>query len=199
MTCAYCGYDATGEDLYWVGDTPYCIDCFNDLFNHCSRCDDIISRRDTYFDNSGDPYCFSCFRECCDDEAPDNPSVSDSHRDLILKLSRQWLNGKIERKKLIYISDKDFFLKTIRDNVGLVDNPIYIFGLVDREEYQIVASPDLFDKVQQYISLNQLQAKVITTNGFRRIGISLSLRRNNQTEIINMIKSVSNVERLVNQ
>lgn len=198
MICSNCGYDATGEDLYWAEDSPYCVDCFHDLFNHCSRCNTVITIRDTYYDISGDPYCLECYQECCDDDAPDNPDVSQSHIEMIINLSRSWLNGNIERKKTIYINEKDLHLKTIRDNVGLVDNPVYFFGLADREEYQIVASSDLFEKVQEYCLLNQLQAKAVNTHGCKRIGISLSIRQNNQTEIINMIKSVSNVERLVN-
>ena len=62
---------------------------------------------------------------------------------MIIHLSRAWLNGKVEHKSLISINEKDYLLKTIRDKVGLVGNPLYLYGLQDREEYQIKASSDI--------------------------------------------------------
>ena len=51
-----------------------------------------------------------------------------------------------------------------------MDNPIYLFGLVDREEYQISASSDLFEPVQQYVLINNISATVVSTPGCNRLG-----------------------------
>ena len=88
-------------------------------------------------------------------------------------------------------------LRTIKDKVGLVDNPIYVFGLTDRDEYQISVSADLFDKVQSFVQLNDIKAIVVSSPGCNRLGISLTLRKNNQKEIIELIKQITTVRELV--
>jgi hypothetical protein len=121
--------------------------------------------------------------------APDNPDVTDSDRELVIKLSRSWLQGKVETRRPIFINDKDILLKTIKDKVGLVDNPIYVFGLVDRDEYQLSASSDLFDTVQSFLLVKQSTAKVISSPGCNRLGISLITSQESSKEIIELIKS----------
>jgi hypothetical protein len=134
---------------------------------------------------------------CFDDDAPNNPDVYDSDRQHIIGLSRSWLQGNVETRRPIFINQKDIMLKTIKDKVGLVGNPIYLFGLVDRAEYQVSASSNLFNEVQEFILLNNLEAKIISTPGCNRLGISLSLRKNNQKEIIDLIKSLTTVKETV--
>ena len=115
----------------------------------------------------------------------------------MVKLSRSWLLGKIETRRPLFINDKDILLRTIKDKVGLVDNPIYVFGLVDRDEYQLSASADLFTSVHQFVLFNDIKANVVASPGCNRLGISLSMRKNNQKEIIELIKTITTVKKTV--
>jgi len=157
----------------------------------------VIYTESAHYNDEGDPYCNDCYKDNYDDDAPDNPDVSDSDRELVVKLSRSWLQGKVETRRPIFINDKDILLRTIKDKAGLVDNPIYVFGLTDRDEYQISVSADLFDKVQTFVQFNDIKAIVVSSPGCNRLGISLSLRKNNQKEIIELIKQITTVRELV--
>ena len=197
MHCENCNDPINDSDARWAFEEPYCEDCFDNMFNYCCRCDGVIYRESAHYNDDGDPYCSDCWESDFDDDAPDNPDVSDSDRELVVKLSRSWLQGKVETRRPIFINAKDILLRTIKDKVGLVDNPIYIFGLVDRDEYQISTSTDLFDRVQSYVLLNDIKAIVVSSPGCNRLGISLSLRKNNQKEIIGLIKTISSVREAV--
>ena len=136
----------------------------------------------------------SCYEQEHDDDAPDNPEVYDSDREFIIQISRNWLQGKVEYKKLISINDKDYHLKAIKDKVGLVENPIYIFGLADRDEYQISASPNIIEDVKEVALINGIEAVIKEGIGCNRLGISLSLRQNNLPQIVNLIKQITAVK-----
>ncbi|HOJ07779.1 MAG: hypothetical protein HND40_15990 [Ignavibacteriota bacterium] len=196
MHCHNCEDELHDDEVRWAFEEPYCEDCFDNMFNYCCRCDSVIYRESAHYNDDGDPYCADCYESDFDDDAPDNPDVSDSDRELVVKLSRSWLQGKVETRRSIFINDKDILLKTIKDKVGLVDNPIYVFGLVDRDEYQLSASSDLFDRVQSYVLLNDIKVTVLSSPGCNRLGISLSLRKNNQQQIIEMIKQITSVQEL---
>ncbi len=134
--CTSCEAEIADSDVRWAFDEPYCDECFSESYNYCSRCDSVIYRSETHYNSDRDPYCSDCYDDDYDDDAPNNPDVYDSDRELIISLSRSWLQGKTETKRPIYINSKDILLKTIKDRVGLVDNPIYLFGLIDRDEYR---------------------------------------------------------------
>ncbi|MBV6419557.1 MAG: hypothetical protein DAHOPDDO_00780 [Ignavibacteriaceae bacterium] len=197
MHCTNCDELISDDGVRWANEEPYCEECFDELYNYCSRCDAVIRRESTLYDSSGDPLCSECWEDNVDDDCPDNPPVSESDRELVIKLSRSWLQGKVETRRPIFINDKDILLRTIKDKVGLVDTPVYLFGLVDRQEYQISASSDLFEPVQQYILINNIPVTVVSTPGCNRLGISLSLRKNYQKEIVELIKSVTAVKETV--
>lgn len=194
MRCNNCDEEINDNQVRWAYEQPYCEECFEELYNYCSRCDGVIQREATQYDCNGDPLCCDCYEDNYDDDCPDNPPVSESDRELVVKLSRSWLQGKIETRRPIFINDKDILLKTIKDKVGLVNHPIYLFGLQDRDEYQISVSSELFDPVQSYILINNISAKVVSTPGCNRLGISLSLRKNNQKEIVELIKQITSVQ-----
>ena len=194
MHCNNCDEEINDNQVRWAYEQPYCEGCFEELYNYCSRCDGVIQREATQYDCNGDPLCNDCYEDNYDDDCPDNPSVSETDRELVVKLSRSWLQGKIETRRPIFINDKDILLKTIKDKVGLVDNPIYLFGLIDRDEYQISASSDLFEPVQQYVLIQNIQATVLSAPGCNRLGVSLSLRKNNQKEMVELIKKITSVQ-----
>jgi hypothetical protein len=197
MHCTNCDEPVNDNQVRWANEQPFCEECFEELYNYCSRCDGVILREHTLYDSSGDPLCSECYEDNYDDDCPDNPPVTETDRELVIKLSRSWLQGKLETRRPIFINDKDILLKTIKDKVGLVDNPIYLFGLVDRDEYQISASSDLFEPIQQYVLIHNIQASVVSTPGCNRLGISLSLRKNNPQQIVELIKSITTVKETV--
>lgn len=183
MHCTNCDEPISDDEVRWANEQPYCEECWDELYNYCSRCDGVILREATHYDCNGDPLCCDCYEDNIDDDCPDNPPVSESDRELVIKLSRSWLQGKIETRRPIFINDKDILLRTIKDKVGLVD----------RDEYQLSATSDLFDAVQSFIIVKQSTAKVVSTPGCNRLGISLSLRKNNQKGIIELIKQITTV------
>lgn len=197
MNCNNC--NATLEDLHvhWAFDLPYCEECHSDLFTYCSTCDSLIYRSEACHNDNGDAFCSECFENDYDQDCPDNPDVDDSDRELIIRLSRNWLQGKVDNRRFISINDKDHYLQVIKSRVGLVENPIYVFGLVDRYEYQISASSDLFEAVQKYTLINLIPATVVSTPGCNRLGISLSIRKDYQKEIIELIRSITTVQETV--
>ena len=193
MHCNNCEEDLHDDDVRWAFEETYCEDCFDNLFNYCCRCDSVIYRENAHYNDDGDPYCSDCYEDNYDDDCPDNPPVTDTDREHVIQLSRSWLQGKVETRRPIFINDKDILLRTIKDKVGLVDNPIYVFGLIDREEYQISTTSDLFDTVQGFLLTKQSTAKVVTSPGCNRLGISLSLRKNHQSEVIELIKTITTI------
>ena len=198
MKCSHCDTLLRDDQIYWDHDDPYCEDCFNELFNYCSNCDTVISNDQTLY-NDSDPYCSECYENEneSDPDAPDNPSVFDSDRKLILELSRNWLSGKCNHKTLLKINPKDFLLQKIRDKIGLVDSSLYLFGLQDRDEYQLSASPNIIDQVKEFVLINGLDSKVTEGIGCNRLGISYTLRKENLELVVSLIKQISQVNELV--
>ena len=149
--CTSCGELLNIDEARSFAGELYCESCFEDQFTYCNDCDSLISREYASFDDDGDPYCDECYNNRFDEDCPDNPFVDDADRDLIVKLARNWLfNGK--NKLPISINAGDEYLPHIREQVGLVENPIYLYGLLDRSEYEILVSEDIKPKVESFIS-----------------------------------------------
>ena len=189
--CMDCGESIAANNIRWAFEQPYCERCHSNLFTYCCNCDIEIYRNDAFYNSDGEPYCEGCYEgdeDETDHDCPDNPEVYEEDRKDIIHLSRQWLEGKLETKKHISINKKDYFLNNIRAIVGLVEKPIYLFGLIDRDEYQISASQNIIDKVKEHF-----QNIIITeTGGVNRLGFSLTLRKTNQQQIADLIKSLTN-------
>ena len=189
MRCTNCEENIRDDGTRWAFDQPYCEECHNNLFTYCIHCDGEIYRNSAYFNADGEPYCEDCYDEDeTDHDCPDNPEVYEEDRKDIIHLSRQWLEGKLETKKHISINKKDYFLNNIRAIVGLVGKPIYLFGLIDRDEYQISASQNIIDKVKEHFQM----FTITETGGVNRLGFSLTLRKTNQQQIADLIKSLTN-------
>ena len=195
--CDGCECDLSRQSARFVREEIYCDDCFSEMFNYCDRCDEILHRDDTLWDNDGNPLCSECYEKSYDDDSPDNPPVYDSDRKLILELSRGWLSGKCKHKTLIKINKKDFLLQKIKDKIGLVESSLYIFGLHDRKEYQLSASSNIIEDVNEFILLNGVDIIVIEGIGCNRLGISYSLRKENFNLVVNLIKKISQQKELV--
>ncbi|MDR3665576.1 MAG: hypothetical protein P4L35_01920 [Ignavibacteriaceae bacterium] len=201
MRCTNCNDVIPDGEVRWAYEDAYCENCFNDSYTYCSACDSVVSRNEVVYNNSDDPLCNDCYQDAYDDDAPDNPDVTESDRDYILTLSRNWLSGKIDFRRFININTKDFFLSEIRTKVGLIDSPVNLYGLKEQEEYQITLSPDLEETVKELLPESLKYYTIKSVEGVRRLGMSYNIRRDYRPEIIQLIKSLTVVhkEELVQQ
>ena len=194
MRCTNCNDIIPDGEVRWAYEDAYCENCFNDSYTYCSTCDSVISRNEVVYNNSDDPLCNECYQDAYDDDAPDNPEVSDIDREYILTLSRNWLSGKIDFRRFININTKDFFLSEIRTKVGLIDIPINLYGLKEREEYQITVSPDLEGSLKESLPESLKYFTIKSVEGVRRLGLSYNIRRDYRPDIIQLIKLLSVVK-----
>ena len=194
MRCTNCNNVLSDEETRFAFDDPFCESCFNDSYTYCSCCDSVVHRNEIVYDNSDNPLCNDCYSEQNDDDAPDNPEVDQNDREYILTLSRNWLAGKIDCRRFININTKDYFLSEIRTKVGLIDNPINLYGLKEREEYQITVSPDLDNSLRELLPESLKYYKIISVEGVRRIGLSYIIRKEFRPQIIWLIKSLTVVQ-----
>lgn len=190
ILCNICDGEIYEGEERFVDDLILCEDCFSDRYTYCRECDRQIHRDDARYGEDGDPYCEDCYESNYEDDAPQNPEVFPSDRDLILKLSECWLEGVNVNESLIKVNFRDPYLDEIRGKVGLIDNPIYCFGLRDREEYQLSASEDILEDVKQYITDKNLSLKVTEGIGIRRLGIAMDLRTYHKDMIVKLIQSL---------
>jgi hypothetical protein len=194
MRCTNCNDVIPDGETRWAYEDAYCENCFNDSYTYCSACDSVVSRNEVVYNNSDDPLCNDCYQDAYDDDAPDNPEVTETDREYILTLSRNWLSGKIDFRRFININTKDFFLSEIRTKVGLIDSPVNLYGLKEREEYQITISPDLERNVKELLPESLKYYKIKSVEGVRRLGMSYNIRRDYRPEIIQLIKSLTVVK-----
>jgi hypothetical protein len=194
MRCNNCNDVIPDGEVRWAYEDPLCESCFNDSYTYCSACDSVVSRNEVVYNNSDDPLCNDCYQDAYDDDAPDNPSVEESDREFILTLSRNWLSGKIDFRRYININTKDYFLSEIRTKVGLIDSPVNLYGLKEREEYQITISPDLEQTVKELLPESLKYYKIKSVEGVRRLGLSYNIRKDYRKEIIQLIKSLTVVK-----
>ena len=196
--CIDCGEVISEGNEHWYNDESYCENCFYEYHTYCQRCDEAISRDNCRYDDNDDAICDRCWEEEIDDNAPDNPNVNDSERKQIINLSKCWLRGE-KPKTLIRINRNDHHLSEIQSGVGFVDHALYVYGLQDRDEYQIKASADILESVRNQISELNLTATVYEDIGNRRLGLSRTLREENRNEIIELIKNIHNSPQGVSQ
>ena len=194
MRCTNCNDVIPDGEGRWAFEDIFCENCFNDSYTYCSACDSVISRNEVVYNNSDDPLCNDCYTDSYDDDSPENPEVSEADREFILTLSRNWLSGKIDFRRFININTKDFFLSEIRTKVGLIDSPINLYGLKEREEYQITVSPDLEGTLMEQLPESLRYYSIKSVEGVRRLGLSYNIRRDNRQEIIQLIHSITVVK-----
>ena len=190
IECTSCDNEFDSDDIRWYGDDPYCENCFFDRYTYCSQCDEPVNRDCCRYDSNDDPICDDCFEEDIDNNAPDNPEISDAEREQIVTLSKSWLKGE-RSKTLIRINRHDLYLSDIQEKAGLVSNPIYLYGLIDRDDYQIRVSHNIFNQVSQHVTLNNWGVTLEEGTGVNRLGISRSLRENKLTDVIELIKEIT--------
>jgi len=191
IRCEVCDAVLSEDEIRYAHSTTLCEECFSESYTYCSRCDCLVSRSEASYDTCGDPYCEECYSQNHDDDCPENPDVDDLDRQLIIRLSRNWLQGKLDTRKPIEINESDQTLKHIRKEVGLIEKPLYCYGLIDRDEYQITASFDLIDEVKKYLTETEQNINIQFVTGTRRIGISEILRADHTNFIIGLLKALT--------
>jgi hypothetical protein len=190
--CECCECELDRYEIHYANSVALCEDCFYESWNYCCRCDGLVHNDDVRYDQDGDPMCEECYDDNVDDDAPVNPEVSEIDRTYLLRLCHSWLNDTDKPCRIpLRINSADFQLPSIREKAGLLSKPLYCFGLVDREEYQIRASSDILDKTRTFLSENNIEAVVIEERGSRRIGISRSLREKSFDQVVQLIQSLT--------
>ncbi|KUG25933.1 hypothetical protein ASZ90_004238 [hydrocarbon metagenome] len=187
ITCYNCNEEIHSDEERYYSDYAYCETCFDDLFTYCDRCDRVLERDSASYNDDGAPYCEECYFQSYDDDFPSNPIVDQSDRELVIMLGRNYLFGK-NHKMPISINSSDQFLAELREAVGLRSKSIYVYGLADRDEYQIKVSRDLLPIVEAFQSKHLPEYKIIEDDGKERLGISLAIRLNHFGLITKLIK-----------
>lgn len=186
-TCYNCNEEIHPDEARFYSTSAYCEACFDDLFTYCDQCDCLIERDRALHDSDGSPFCEECYYSNYDDDIPSNPYVDQSDRDIVIKLCRNWIFNK-QRRMPISINKEDVYLKEIREAVGLCSRSIYVYGLVDRDEYQIKATSDLFPIIEAFVQRELPDYSVLEEEGNRRLGLSLDIRKNHFGLITKLIK-----------
>ena len=79
--------------------------------------------------------------------------------------------------------------------MGLIDSPINLYGLKEREEYQITVSPDIEELLKERLPECLKYYKMQTVVGVRRLGLSYNIRKDFRSEIIQFLQSISTVKK----
>ena len=194
ILCNDCQRELESTEARYAFGEPYCEYCFDEVFAYCSRCDEIIYRSDAHYDDDADALCNSCYESDYDDESPNNPDVFSEDRDLIITLSRNWATGNLICNSYIHINRNDNELVRIRSQVGLVENPVYLYGLRNRDEYNIAASGDIKEDLTRHLNSRGYYLHMEEIPGRRKIGLGLSLRQNHFHLIVEMLRHITREE-----
>jgi hypothetical protein len=190
--CDCCERQIDDDEIRWAFDNPLCDECFAESYTNCTSCDRVLDHDEVYYDND-DPYCNDCYEDTYDNHAPSNPRVDETDRELIIHLSNNWLTGKSNLKYPLKINQNDLLLPELKSKTGLIDKQIYVYGLADREEYQLRATTDLFNHISQYVTLNDWNVKLTSeATGIGRLGISKELREKRTNELVKLIHEITN-------
>lgn len=99
-------------------------------------------------------------------------------------------------------NENDNYLDEIVLQVGPVNHPIYLYGLYDRDTYEIKCSHDVLS-ILLYLDLVD-RMRIMTPKGFvgielggkeKSLGISHDLRKNHRSFCIELIKKITNIQK----
>lgn len=186
--CSRCEGRISEEETRWAFEEPYCDECFGIQFSYCDRCESVIHASDGNYMHDL-CYCDDCYdKETGDNDAPDNPVILPFDREEIIKLCRDWLSGKKKKRHPIKINHEHSELDKIRQRVGRVSRPVYVYGLLDRTQYEFCISPDLREEVNEFLILNGIYWKYFEIEGFRRLGFCKRLRYGEFESVVKLLK-----------
>lgn len=183
--CQYCreehyNYCSHCEELH-QNDTmwhDYCNRCA-DLYSECDECGDVSLSDDMEFDADGQQrLCAECVSKKGRNDMliEQNPPVTkETAEKLVAVLDRPL--PKVGVKK-VSGNTGDYKISEIIKLVGEVKcHPFYIYGLIDRAEYQFAATRDIIQLVRVVLAKRNIShTAIIECKGTRKFGISYSYR-----------------------
>ena len=115
----------------------------------CCMCGNAISISDSYIhtDRSGIErnYCGNCNRDYAT-HVEARVATSEEMEVTLSLLGEDAKIVKLEKRKLVCtFNEDDAHLEEIVEMIGLVDNPVYVYGLKDRPEFDISVSGEVVD------------------------------------------------------
>ena len=207
--CYDCGTTICVGDGTYVGEDLVCDHCYQNHYFNCEHCGTSY-HNDDYGE---DGYC----RYCCEDSDSErndeercirinseDASVGEIEATLCL------LAGEMKRLRLRNrCNSNDIYLDEIVSQVGLVDDPVYLYGLIDREEYGLLVDPDTFKFLDAKGSIHTVAGKdIVAVESFsfipivrhihdrhiRAIGISRALREDFRDWVCNFVANITKKE-----
>ena len=115
-----------------------CPSCFDRYYHACTECGRILYPSDTFFDEDGEPYCYSCYQKICDTEfihdysyKPDPLFYGDGSRYFGVELEIDDAGtNKSHAQKLLSIANRNaehLYIKrdgSLEDGMELVTHPM---------------------------------------------------------------------------
>lgn len=195
--CDDCERVIWSENSFNVNDRTICESCFNEHYGTCEACGVNLHRDQLFSNDNGYDYCEGCYESDDDKIHIESREANEDDIDNVVYL----LLNSLKRKNPF--NPRDSFLREIAEKIGEVENPVYLFGLRDRPDYEISVTPALYERIkhcimdfmgQEYLAIWSSVAPVIVRDCKNRyaIGFSKNLRENYQEWICEFIQDITN-------
>lgn len=198
--CAHCDttYSRNRRDSWRLAESReyVCDNCYESNYCTCDNCgyavhyDNVCSHED-----EDDCYCPDCWEGRAACRGPQNPPVTKEDRETILALCSNWLQNK---QKPIYCLTKsnDMYLAQLSQLVGMIEAPVYVYGIKDNHGCDFWCAPEYYDKLADatadMVSYFDSTCKVkILQSSNPGIGISYIWRSNQLHTLANIIKKIT--------
>lgn len=184
VCCDDCGEYSHSDNAYSTArNGSVCQSCYENHYFTCQRCDELY-HNDDY---RGDGYCVNCYEEDEEDKFYLDPSeirVTDKTKEKLRALLKKPL--PVSLPGYCRGNEEDPYITQVIRAVGEVDFPVYLYGLIDREEHQLSLAAVLLRKFQK--SDWKRAFKAISNSSLNKIGVCLDLRKNQFNRIVRLIK-----------
>lgn len=211
--CYKCKKPSPIDDVYTVADNIYCSDCYNRLFRQCVHCLNSFPIDEVYT-VADDIYCPDCYSKhwfycdgCGEDLSLDDQCICNRCSDCCncKKELRYEQNPKVSKREVMEvckiigikyykmpatkyplgINKDDYKLPELAAVVGLLNESLYVYGLKDREEYNLLIPPDKVRMVSKFL---ERKGWKYMTGDYCRLAISYSLRDKEFDNVAELIK-----------
>jgi len=218
FSCSNCEELVHSDDVQTHNDTIYCQGCFDEMFVCCSDCSEYyhqdevydgicrhceeenyctcnscenrIHRDDALYDEDDEPYCENCYRES-DDDIPKNPEIGNDELIATSLLCKAPI-ANCPTAIRCWGNFKDVLIPNLIFKLGPVKHPVYLYGLKDREEYQLKLSVNVAGQIKKALAAHGLTPEILITGHASRIGIARQLRQEHFSTILKVLKSALN-------
>jgi len=187
VCCDDCGEHSHTDNAYTTArNGSVCHSCYENHYFYCQRCDELY-HNDDY---RGDGYCVNCYDEDEEDKFYLDPTeirVTDKTKEKLCALLKKPL--PVSLPGYCRGNEGDPYITQVIRAVGEVDFPVYLHGLIDREEHQFSLAAPLLRKFQK--SDWKRAFKAIGNSSLNKIGICLDLRKNQFNRVVRLIKHLT--------